>query len=185
MVGDGGGDGRGTSLSTKSLASVSETAPAPSARAMSILLPTTTQQNSSTASSGTGALSRKSAHHFVSAASVCGWFTSNIRITASAPRKKAEDSAEKRSWPAVSCASESKVRSENSRNVAWCGGGRTHICKVTTSSGELWCGTVFVIKSAPIVALYPVVNLPEMYCTAQRMVRAGARTVQARGGFGN
>lgn len=68
----------------------------------SILLPTTTQQKRSTWSSGTGARSRNSCHHFRSASKVSGWFTSNINTTASAPRKKAEDRLENRSWPAVS-----------------------------------------------------------------------------------
>ena len=47
---------------------------------------------------------------------------------------------------------------------------RTHICSVTISSGQLWCGRVLVIKSAPMVALYPVVNRPEMYCNATKGV---------------
>lgn len=41
---------------------------------------------------------------------------------------------------------------------------RTHICSVTDSSGRLWCGTDLVMKSAPMVARYPVVKRPEMYC---------------------
>ena len=71
---------------------------------MSILFPTNTQQNLLTSSSSTGARSRNSFHHFVSASSVCGWFTSNMSNTASAPRKNADERLENLSCPAVSCA---------------------------------------------------------------------------------
>ncbi|PSR83804.1 hypothetical protein PHLCEN_2v5618 [Hermanssonia centrifuga] len=71
-------------------------------RCTSILFPTITQQNLSTSSSGTGARFLNSFHHLVSASRVCGWFTSNISSTASAPLKKAEERLENRSWPAVS-----------------------------------------------------------------------------------
>lgn len=73
-----------------------------SSSARSILFPTTTQQKSSASSSGIGALALNASHHFVSAVSVSGRFTSNINNAASAPRKNAVDKLEKRSWPAVS-----------------------------------------------------------------------------------
>ena len=68
----------------------------------SVLLPTRITQNLSASSSGTGHRSLNSFHHLVSASSVWGWLTSNISITASEPRKKADERLEKRSCPAVS-----------------------------------------------------------------------------------
>ena len=68
----------------------------------SILFPTTTQQKSAMSSSLRGARSLNSCHHFVSASRVLGSLTSYISITASAPRKNADDRLENRSWPAVS-----------------------------------------------------------------------------------
>ena len=63
----------------------------------SILFPTMTQQNSATSSSLSGARSLNSCHHFVSASRVFGSLTSYINITASAPRKNADDRLENRS----------------------------------------------------------------------------------------
>jgi hypothetical protein len=40
----------------------------------------------------------------------------------------------------------------------------TQICKTTLSPVLNGCGTVLLIKSVPIVALYPVEKWPEMYC---------------------
>lgn len=68
----------------------------------SVLFPTTTQQKSATSSSLNGARSLNSFHHFVSASRVFGSFTSYMSITASAPRKNADERLENRSWPAVS-----------------------------------------------------------------------------------
>ena len=82
--------------------SLSITAENSPAGTKSVLLPTTTQQKSATSSSLRGARSLNSFHHFVSASRVFGSLTSYISITASAPRKNAEDRLENRSWPAVS-----------------------------------------------------------------------------------
>ena len=83
-------------------ASPSMTAGNSPAGTKSILLPTTTQQKSATSSSFNGARSLNSCHHFMSASRVFGSLTSYINITASAPRKNAEERLENRSWPAVS-----------------------------------------------------------------------------------
>lgn len=139
----GGGDDKfakgGTSSSINSNASFLPTSLL-TPLSLSILFPTTTQQYSCTSPSSTGALSLKSFHHFLSACMDSGEVTSKINSAASAPRKNADERLEKRSWPAVS-----------------------QICNVTDSSGFRGCGTVFVMKSAPIVALYPVEKRPEMY----------------------
>lgn len=91
----------------------------PFGKVTSILFPTKTQQNLSTWSSGTGARSLKSFHHLMRASSDDGWLTSNIKRTASAPLKKADDRLENRSWPAVSCnagiMSTSNMESEGGR----------------------------------------------------------------------
>lgn len=63
----------------------------------SILLPTITQQKSATSSSLSGARSLNSFHHLVSASRVFRSLTSYINITASAPRKNADDRLENRS----------------------------------------------------------------------------------------
>lgn len=63
----------------------------------SILFPTTTQQKSATSSSLNGARSLNSCHHLASASRVLGSLTSYISITASAPRKNADDRLENRS----------------------------------------------------------------------------------------
>lgn len=63
----------------------------------SVLFPTTTQQKSAASSSLSGARSLNSFHHFVSASRVLGSLTSYINITASAPRKNADDRLENRS----------------------------------------------------------------------------------------
>lgn len=83
-------------------ASPSETAGNSPTGTKSVLLPTTTQQKSAMSSSFSGARSLNSFHHFVSASKVFGSLTSYISITASAPRKNADDRLENRSWPAVS-----------------------------------------------------------------------------------
>lgn len=171
-----GGDGDdnllekgGTSSSMNSSASDSPTS---LLSPVSVLFPTTTQQYSCTSSSSTGALSRKSFHHFLRACMESGEVTSKIKSAASAPRKNADERLEKRSWPAVSCAHiidsgkkyvSSGVESREEEGKRW-----TQICNVTDSSGFLGWGTVFVMKSAPIVALYPVEKRPEMYCVSHQ-----------------
>ena len=69
-TGSVGGDCGGTSSSMSCNASDSDTRGV--SRARSILFPTTMQQKSWRSSSGTGAFSRKSAHHRTSACSVSG-----------------------------------------------------------------------------------------------------------------
>lgn len=96
----GSGSERGRSSCTNFCASSAVT-PTPGCN-RSILFPTTTQQKLSTSSSLTGARCLNSSHHFVSACIVSGTLTSNMRSTASAPRKNADEREEKRSWPAVS-----------------------------------------------------------------------------------
>ena len=105
--------------------------------------------------------------------------TSYIRITAScesrsslvrlcklgaeltAPRKKAVERLENLSWPAVSYTNHiHKCNKFMSRAE------RTHICKATPGSPSrpIGSGNVLVIKSAPMVARYPVEKRPDMYC---------------------
>jgi hypothetical protein len=92
----------GTSSSMKSNAAPSETAEPVELGARSVLLPTTTRQYSSISSSLRGLHAQNSDHQRLRACSVSGLLTSNMRMTASAPRKNAEERDEKRSCPAVS-----------------------------------------------------------------------------------
>ena len=105
---DGMGEISTSSLSTGHIPSInlraspSMTAGNSPAGTKSVLLPTMTQQKSATSSSFNGARSLNSCHHFVSVSRVLGSLTSYINITASAPRKNAEERLENLSWPAVS-----------------------------------------------------------------------------------
>lgn len=133
---------------------------------ISTLFPTTTQQKLSISPSATGAFSTNSAHHFFNTSIVSGALTSNINTAASAPRKKAFERLENRSCPAVSC-SDNEDMSAPYTNISTTEAGKgklfTHICKSTDSSGLVGCGRDFDIKSAPIVARYPLENRPEIY----------------------
>lgn len=138
------------SSSKRVLASVSTTSPP-----LSALLPTTTHGNLLCASiPSTGHLSTNSPHQRFRSCSVSGRVTSYTKMAASLPRKKADESDAKRSWPAVS-----QQASE------------------TSCEGEM--GIRAVTKSQPMVALYEVEKRPVKYMFRRLVLPAPVAPMRA------